>query len=183
MENRNPYVLNDHVQWYPTCTTSQQPAAPVNARHQMTPSTQPPEMAHLYPAAAQPSYRGDANCKPEYYDCGLLVPIGSRKMKRIVYSQHTSPNDPESQEYKGNILSFTGRIDLIDYLRKKINRVYEMEPDYADSDASDTPQAHPLWAREQIFTETDNTVPCQTPRECQTRSYANLKKPSMNEHA
>ena len=134
MENRNPYVLNNHVQWYPTCTTSQQPAAPVNAHYQMTYPTQPPEMAHLYPAAAQPSCRGNANYKPEYYDCGTLVPIGSRKMKRIVYSQHTSPNDPESQRYKGNILSFTGRTDLIDYLRKKINRVYEMEPDYADSE-------------------------------------------------
>ena len=64
MENRNPYVLNDHVQWYPTCTTSQQPAAPVNARYSTTHSTLPPEMAHLHPAAAQPFYRGNANCKP-----------------------------------------------------------------------------------------------------------------------
>ena len=33
-----------------------------------------------------------------------------------------------------------------------------------------------------IDSKPDNTSPCQTPRECQTRSTATLKKPSMNKH-
>ena len=135
MEDRNPSVLNyDHVQWYPNCRTSHQPAAPVNARYPMTYSTQPPEMAYLHPAAAQPFNQGNANCTPEFNDCGTHVPLGSKKKKRIVYGQHASSTEQGLQYYNGNILSFIGRKDLINYLRRKIKDVHEMDPDYADSD-------------------------------------------------
>ena len=74
MKDRNPYVLNyDHVELNPNCRTSQQPAAPVDARYTMTYSTQSPEVTHLYPAAAQPFYRGDANCTPVFNDYGKPV--------------------------------------------------------------------------------------------------------------
>ena len=158
MEDRNPYILNyNQVQWYPNCRTSHQPAAPVNARYPMTYSTQPPEMAYLHPAAAQPFNQGNANCTPEFNDCGTHVPLGSKKKKRIVYGQHASSTEQGFQYYNGNILSFTVRRELIDYLRKKIKYVNEMEPDYADSDDNETHHAHPLWARNSTFTEPDST--------------------------
>ena len=41
----------------------------------------------------------------------------------------------------------------MDYLRRKIKYVYEMDPDYDSSDDNESHHAHPLWARNSTFTE------------------------------
>ena len=96
MKDRNPLVLNyDHVQQRPNCRTSQQSAAPVDARHSMTYSTQSPKVTHLYPAAAQPFYRGNANCTPEFNDYGTDVPPKTKKKKLSM----VNTTRPELQDF------------------------------------------------------------------------------------
>ena len=57
-----------------------------------------------------------------------------------------------------------------------------MDTNYSEPDDEKQRQAHPQWALNSTFSEPDSTTLCQTPRVCQTRSTANLKKTSMNQH-
>ena len=195
MKDRNPFVLNyDYVQPRPNCRTSQQPAAPVDARHSMTYSTQSPGVTHLYPAAAQPFYRGNANCTPEFNDYGTHVPPRTKK-KRIVYGQHNLSATSGPRQHNDNFVQFFGPMTLIDHLKAMIKEVHEMDPNYSESEGNEQCRAHPSWAMNLNYSELidenerstsspidlkpDSTTSCQTPRECQTRSTAILKKTSM----
>ena len=146
MKDRNPFVLNcDHVQLDPNCRTSQQPAAPVDARHSMTRSTQSPKVTHLYPAAAQPFYRGNANCTPEFNDYGTHVPPRTKK-KRIVYGRHNLSATTSSQQHNGNFVQFFGPMTLIDHLKAMIKEAHGMDPNYSESEDNERHHAHPSWA-------------------------------------
>ena len=128
MKDRNPFVLNyDPVQRNPNCSTSQQPAAPIDARYSMTHSTQSPNVTHLYQAAAQPFYRGNANCTLEFNDYGTHVPPRTKK-KMIVYGQHNSSATPSSRQHHDNFVQFMGPKTLIDHLKGMIKEVHGMDP-------------------------------------------------------
>ena len=87
---------------------------------------------------------------------------------------------------------------LIDHLKGMIKEVHGMEPNYSECEDNEQRYAHPSWAMNPensefndrnerptstpIDSKPDSTPPCQTPRECQTRSTATLKKPSMKQH-
>ena len=197
MKDRNPFVLNnDHVQRGPDCSTSQQPAAPVDARHTMTHSTQSPYVTHLYPAAAQPFNRGNANCTLEFDDYGTHVPPRTKK-KRIVYGQRNSSTTSSSRQPNDNFVQLMGPKAIIDHLEELIEEAHGTIPVYTECDDIEQRNAHLSWAIDltcsglknkgkrptstPIDSKPDSTSPCQTPRECQTRSYANLKKPSMKQ--
>ena len=80
-----------------------------------------------------------------------------------------------------------------------IKNVHGMDSNYSESEDNDQRHAHPWWAinlnhsepqdkdgcstSSPIDSKPDNTPPCQTPRECQTRSTALLKKSSMKQTA
>ena len=85
---------------------------------------------------------------PEFYDCGTHVPLGSKKKKRIVYGQHASSTEQGLQYYNGNILSFIGKKDLINYLRRKIKDVHGMDPNYSESDDNESLHATPTVGKE-----------------------------------
>ena len=164
----------------------------------MTRSTQSPYVTHLYPAAAQPFDRGNANCTLKFNDYGTRVPPRSKK-KRIVYLQPHESTTSRSRQRSYNFVQFIGQPDLIDHLKELIRTAHGMAPSYCDCDDIGLLNAHPSWATNPnhselkdkdecstsspIDSKPDSTLPCQTPRECQTRSNAILKKPSMNEHA
>ena len=179
MKDRNPFVLNyDHFQYNPNCRTSQQPAAPVDARHTMTYSTQSPNVTHLYPAAAQPFYRGNANCTPEINDYGTHVPPRTKK-KRIVYGQHNLSETPRSRQHNDNFVQFMGPMTLIDHLKGMIKEAHGLDPNYSESEDNEQRYAHPSWATNlnhsefkdkdersnssPIDSKPDSTSPCQTP--------------------
>ena len=85
----------------------------------------------------------------------------------------------------------------IDYLKGRIKEVNGMDPDYSECEDNGQRNAHLLWAMNLNHTglkdknrrstsspidlKLDSTSPCQAPRECQTRSTALLKKPSMKQ--
>ena len=162
MEDRNPIVLShDHVQLNPNCRTSQQPAAPVDARYSMTHSTQSPYVTHLYQAAAQPSYRGDANCTLKFNDYGTHVPPRTKK-KRIVYCRPNQPGTLRSHQRKDYLVQFIGPPALIDHLKDLIRRTHGMSPGYSECEDIGMLNAHPPWARNLSCSELEDKDECST---------------------
>ena len=163
----------------------------------MTHSTQAPEVPHLYPAAAQPFNRGNADYAPVFNDYGTRVPPRSKK-KRIVYLQPHESTTSKSRLRSYNFVQFIGQPDLIDHLEELIRAAHGMAPNYADDEDIGLLNAHPPWVTDQNHSELedndersisspidsrpDSTSLCQTPRECQTRSSNYLKKPSMDQY-
>ena len=86
---------------------------------------------------------------------------------------------------------------LIDDLKGMIKEVHGMDPNYSEYEDNEQYYAHPSWTMNLNLSEfkdrnerstsspidlqPGNTPPCQTPRECQTRSTELLKKPSMKQ--
>ena len=91
-------------------------------------------------------------------------------------------------------IRFTGPKAFIDQLKRMIKATHAMDPNYSESEDNERHYAHPSWAMNlnhpeladknkrsdssPIDSKPDGTTSCQTPRECQTRSYAPLKKSS-----
>ena len=110
----------------------------------MTYSTRSPKVTHLYPAAAQPFYRGNANCTPESNDYGTHVPPITKK-KRIVYGLVNTIR-PQLQDLDNTMTTpYLGPKTLIDHLKGMIKEVHGMDPNYSEYEDNEQYYAHPSW--------------------------------------
>ena len=128
----------------------------------MTYSTQSPIVTHLYPAAAQPFYKGNANCDygthvgTHVNDYGTHVQPELRKRGLSMVNticQHNLSATPRSRHHNDNIVQFMGPMTLIDHLKGMIKEVHGMDPNYSECEDNEQYYAHPSWAMNPNYSE------------------------------